>query len=71
MRGYLQPAKKNAPSESQTAFSALRRGRRLKLAVSAQTNLLKADQWARGEGVDTAVSDALETAYAAHAKKKK
>ena len=70
MRGYLQPAKKNSPSDSQSAFSALRRGRRLKLAKAAQTNLVKADQWARGEGVDSALSDALETAYAAHAKKK-
>jgi hypothetical protein len=71
MRGYLQPAKKNAPSENQLAFAAMTRGRRAKLATTAQTNLVKADQWARGEAVDAALSDALESAYAAHAKKKK
>jgi hypothetical protein len=71
MRGYLQPAKKSSPSENQTAFATMPRGRRVKLAKVAQTNLLKADQWARGEAVDAALSDALEGAFSAHAKKKK
>jgi len=71
MRGYLQPAKKSTPSENQTSFATMPRGRRVKLAKAAQTNLLKADQWARGEAVDAALSDALEGAFSAHAKKKK
>ncbi len=71
MRGYLQPAKKNSPSDNQVAFATLPRGRRVKLATAAQTNLVKADQWARGEAVDSALSDALDTAFGAYAKKKK
>jgi hypothetical protein len=71
MRGYLQPAKKNQPSENQIAFATLPRGRRVKLATTAQTNLVKADQWARGEAVDASLSDALEAAFGAYAKKKK
>ncbi len=71
MRGFLQPAIRSIASETQSAFRAYTRGRRTKLAKLAQTTLVKADQWARGEAVDAALSDALESAYAAHAKKKK
>ena len=71
MRGFLQPAKKNTPSEAQVAFGALPRGRRVKLAKAAQTTLVKADQWARGEAVDAALAEALERVQGAHAKKKK
>ncbi|HEX7663569.1 MAG TPA: hypothetical protein VF407_03620 [Polyangiaceae bacterium] len=69
MRGYLQPAKKNSPSEAQTAFAGLPRGRRSKLAAAAQTTLVKADQWARGESVDAALNEALERSHGEHQKK--
>ena len=51
MRGFLQPALKNVASETQKAFAELSRGRRVKLAVAANTNLVKASQWSRGDGV--------------------
>ena len=73
MRGFLQPAVRVIPNEDQKAFAALSRGRRSKLAAGAQTNLLKADQWARGAQVGTDVSEALESAFRAlqaNAKKK-
>ncbi len=69
MRGHLQPAKKISPSETQSAFAGLRRGRRAKLAVAAQTTLVKADQWARGETVDAALGEALERSHGEYAKK--
>jgi hypothetical protein len=74
MRGFLQPSLRNNPSDSQTAFSKLSRHRRAHLAEAAQTDLLKASQWARGEAVAPAVADALEQqlkAYEAKAAKKK
>ena len=71
MRGYQQPAKKNLPNDTQLAFGELPRGRRVKLAKAAQTNLVKADQWARGETVDAALAEALERVHGAHAKKAK
>lgn len=71
MRGFLQPAKKNVPSEAQNAFGALPRGRRTKLAKAAQTTLVKADRWARGEQVDAGLAEALERVQGEHAKKAK
>lgn len=59
MRGYLQGALKIAPNETQTEFAALSRTRRTKLATAAQTNLIKADQWARGETIAPEVAEAL------------
>ena len=70
MRGFLQPAVSRAPSESQQSFQSLSRSRRSKLAKAANTTLLKADQWARGDGVAADVSTALEHAFG-HAKAKK
>ncbi len=70
MRGFLQPALKRSPSEVQTKFTAFSRGRRTKLAKSAQTSLLKADQWARGEVVTAEVATALEKAVASVGAKK-
>ena len=61
MRGFLQPAVTTKTTESQDAFRKLTRGRRSKLAKASQTTLLKADQWARGDGATTDVSEALET----------
>ena len=61
MRGYQAPAKRPVPSEPQTRFATLSRGRRTKLAKSAGTTLVKADQWARGGAVDAAVATALES----------
>ena len=70
MRGFLSPAVKTNPSESQAAFSALSRGRRTKLAKVANTTLLKADQWARGDATGADVSEALESAFKSLKKKK-
>jgi hypothetical protein len=71
MRGYLQPALKKVPTETQAAFSKLSRHRRTHLAEAAQTTLVKASQWARGDAVAPAVAEALEKAVAAHLAKKK
>ncbi|HEX7600731.1 MAG TPA: hypothetical protein VF316_03960 [Polyangiaceae bacterium] len=65
MRGYLEPAKRTMPTESQARFSTLSRGRRTKLAKSAQTTLIKADQWARGDSAPEGVGEALDKALAA------
>ena len=65
MRGFLSPAVKATASISQTAFSALSRGKRAKLAKTAQTTLIKADQWARGAAVTADVAEALDEAFKA------
>ena len=70
MRGCRQPSLHNVVSESQTAFRALGRGRRSKIARSAQTTLVKADQWGRGDAVPADLADALERAFKAVKKKK-
>jgi hypothetical protein len=70
MRGFLHPAVRPVPSETQAKFSSLQRGRRTKLARAASTTLVKADQWARGDLVSSDVSEALERALAAAKKKK-
>jgi hypothetical protein len=70
MRGYLQPALKANQSEHQSRFTTLSRHRRTKLATAAQTTLLKADQWARGESVASDVATALDGAIAALKPKK-
>jgi hypothetical protein len=71
MRGFLQPAVRTVASEAQQAFAGLSRHRRTKLARAAQTTLLKADQWSRGDGADAAVCKALETGLNALQSKKK
>jgi hypothetical protein len=71
MRGFLQPAVKTIPTESQKAFGALSRSRRTKVAKVAHTTLVKADQWARGDAVTGDVSDALEQALKTIGQKKK
>ena len=71
MRGFLQPALKKVPSETQVSFSQLSRHRRAHLAEAAQTSLLKASQWARGDAVATDVAEALEKHVSAHLAKKK
>ena len=71
MRGFLQPARKHVPTEIQTAFSKLSRHRRVHLAESVKTTLVKASQWANGEAVPPAVAEALEKATKAHLAKKK
>jgi len=62
MRGYLRPSLKSTASDPQIAFRALTRHRRSHLAQAAQTTLVKADQWARGEAVSGDVAEALERA---------
>ena len=71
MRGFLQPSLKHVPTEIQTAFAGLSRHRRTHLAENAQTTLLKASQWARGDAVPAQIADALEKATKAHLAKKK
>lgn len=71
MRGFLQPALKKVPSELQTSFAKLSRHRRAHLAEAAQTSLLKASQWARGDAVPADVAEALEKQVTAHTSKKK
>jgi hypothetical protein len=71
MRGFLQPSMKHVPSETQTAFAALSRHRRARLAEAAQTTLVKASQWSRGDAVAPEVAEALEKATKAHVAKKK
>ena len=71
MRGFLQPALKHVPSETQSAFAGLSRHRRVHLAETAQTTLVKASQWSRGDAVSPEVATALEKATQAHLAKKK
>lgn len=71
MRGFLQPALKTVPSETQTEFAKLSRNRRAQLAEAAQTNLVKASQWARGETVPAEIATALDKAATGHLAKKK
>jgi hypothetical protein len=71
MRGFLKPALKNVPTDTQRAFAALSRHRRAHLAESAQTTLVKASQWSRGHGVAAEIAEALEKATKAHVAKKK
>jgi hypothetical protein len=71
MRGFLQPALKNVPTDLQKGYSGLSRHRRVHLAEAAQTTLVKASQWARGDGVAPDVAAALEKVTTAHLAKKK
>jgi hypothetical protein len=59
MRGFLQPSLRNNPSDAQLEFSKLSRHRRAHLSEAAQTTLVKASQWARGEAVPPQVAEAL------------
>jgi hypothetical protein len=71
MRGFLEPAVRHTPSESQDTFRGLSRSRRSKLAKAASTTLVKADQWARGDASSRDVAVALEHALTAMKAKKK
>ena len=70
MRGFLHPAVRPIPSEAQTNFQGLQRGRRTKLARTASTTLVKADQWARGDLVSSDDRAARARARAAAKKTK-
>jgi L-alanine-DL-glutamate epimerase-like enolase superfamily enzyme len=65
MRGFQRPAIRLTTTDSQSDFRALSRHRRTKLARTAHTTLLKADQWGRGDGVAAEVASALESALQA------
>ena len=69
MRGFLRPSLRPEANEAQKQFAAFTRARRTKLAKAAQTNLLKADQWARGEVVAPELGAALERGVAGLKKK--
>jgi hypothetical protein len=71
MRGFLQPALKKVPTDTQKAFTTFSRGRRVQLAEAAQTDLVKASQWARGDAVTPAIAEALEKQVTTHLAKKK
>jgi hypothetical protein len=71
MRGFLSPAVRPLNNDTQRAFQALSRHRRTKLAKAAQTTLLKADQWGRGDAVAPEVAKALETGVKTLGSKKK
>jgi hypothetical protein len=71
MRGFLKPALRQQPSDAQSAFRALSRHRRFRLARNAHTSLLKADQWGRGEVVEAETARALEAGLKSLAPKKK
>lgn len=71
MRGFLQPALKNIATDLQKEFTKLSRGRRVKLAEAANTNLVKASQWSRGDVVPTEIATALESETKKHLAKKK
>lgn len=70
MRGFLSPSVKAHTTDNQKAFRALSRGRRAKIAKAAQTTLVKADQWARGDGAAQEIAEAIERALAGTKKKK-
>jgi hypothetical protein len=65
MRGHQQSAVRPEVTEAQVAFRGLSRHRRTKLARAAQTTLVKADQWGRGDGVPGEIATALEGALKA------
>jgi hypothetical protein len=65
MRGYQQPSIQPSTTEAQSAFRSLSRHRRSKLARAAQTTLVKAHQWSRGDAVPSATASALESAVKA------
>lgn len=71
MRGFLQPSLKKVPTDTQLAFAKLSRHRRAHLAAAAQTSLVKASQWSRGDAVAPAVAEALDKHVGAHLAKKK
>ena len=60
MRGSRTPAVRAQITDPQRAFQRLSRHRRTKLARAAQTTLVKADQWGRGDGAAPEVAASLE-----------
>ena len=62
MRGFLQSSVRALTTESQNTFRTLGRGRRSKIARTAQTTLVKADQWGRGVTVPADLAEALDRA---------
>jgi hypothetical protein len=65
MRGFLQPAIRPQTTERQQAFGALSRHRRARLARTAHTTLVKADQWSRGDQVAPQIASELQSALQA------
>jgi hypothetical protein len=65
MRGFQQPAFRIMTTEAQRTFRALSRHRRTKLARTAHTTLLKADQWSRGDATPPETASALDVALQA------
>ena len=65
MRSFQRPAIRVTTTDSQRTFRGLSRHRRTKLARTAQTTLLKADQWSRGDATPPAIASALDGALKA------
>jgi hypothetical protein len=65
MRGYQHPAIRTLASEAQLAFGGLSRHRRTKLARAANTTLVMAHQWSRGEATPPEVASALDASVLA------
>lgn len=65
MRGARRPALRPVVTAPQTAFRGLSRHRRSRLARTARTTLVKADQWARGGDLEAGIVAALESALQA------
>jgi hypothetical protein len=67
----MQPAVRKLPTENQTTFTTLSRHRRAQITKAAQTTLIKAAQWSRGESVEPQVAAALDAQVGAHVGKRK
>ena len=65
MRGFQQPSVRPQTTDAQRSFRGLSRHRRTKLARTAHTTLVKADQWGRGDATPAEVATALEGALQA------
>jgi len=71
MRGSRTPAIRAIQSETQQAFEALSRHRKVQVVEAAKTNLVKACQWARGGAVEAELAKALEAGTAKLAAKRR
>lgn len=71
MRGFQGPSLRHESTDTQKSFRSMSRGRQSKIAKAAQTTLVKAHQWARGEGVEAPVAEALDAGVKSVGAKKK
>jgi hypothetical protein len=62
MRGSRTPAVRPTTNDIQKKARGLTRHRRMKIARTAHTTLVKVDQWSRGDAVPAELATALEAA---------